>query len=131
MTPQSSIPFPPESGSHRVLIDRVYDGDTVDVCFLVPARIRLTGLNSPEVRGREARAGLAARDALAGLLGGPTGVVLLHGREKYGRLLGTFLDPSGKSINEVMLTMQQASAWDGQGKRPIPNAIQDTEPRTG
>lgn len=129
MIPQHAIPFPPESGSHRVLIERVYDGDTVDVCFLVPARIRLMGLNAPEVTGRERPLGESARDRLRSLLPSPTAVVLLHGREKFGRLLGTFLDASGRSLNEQLMAESQAAAWDGKGKRP--NAIQTADTQAG
>ena len=95
---------------HARLI-RVLDGDTVemdldlgfDVHYVSP--VRLKGINAPELHGETHAAGLAARDHLAQLLSKSDLIVrteLHKDKDKYGRVLGTFL--SGEiNVNAQMI----------------------------
>jgi len=83
-------------------IVRVVDGDTVDVNidlgFNISTlkRIRIAGIDTPEVRGPERVAGLAVKEMVETFF--PVGtktVVRVDGRGKYGRWIGD-IDMVGK-----------------------------------
>jgi len=85
---------------------RVVDGDTVDVEFevfkdiILRKRIRLAGINAPEVRGDEREAGLKAKAWLIQKLNAGNVYVLTDGStDKYGRLLGTLFLVGEEHIN--------------------------------
>lgn len=76
----------------------VYDGDTVTAdidlglgVWQRGAKLRLLGINAPEVRGPERPRGLKSRDHLRGMLKGRMIIVETDRdkRGKYGRLLAT------------------------------------------
>ena len=80
---------------YKCEIARVIDGDTVDVNIDLGfgihtfKRIRIEGIDTPEVRGEERKAGLAVKELVEALL--PVGsktVVRVSGRGKYGRWIG-------------------------------------------
>ena len=83
--------------SYSAIITDIYDGDTVtcniDVGFgivLHKRKIRLLGIDTPEVRGEEREEGLKARDWLRELVLGKE-IILYTVKDrtgKYGRLLG-------------------------------------------
>ena len=88
----------------------VYDGDTVtldiSLGFGVTMRekIRLLGINTPEVRGKEKLDGLISRDRLRELINGKDVIIATHKDKggKYGRLLATiYLD--GVDINQQLI----------------------------
>jgi len=88
----------------------VYDGDTVtldiSLGFGVTMRekIRLLGINTPEVRGKEKLDGLISRDRLRELINGKDIIIATHKDKggKYGRLLATiYLD--GVDINQQLI----------------------------
>jgi micrococcal nuclease len=93
----------------------VYDGDTVVVdihlgldVVLVAQRIRLLGINAPEVRGESRPEGLKAKDYLASLLAGYPYCLQVNmcDRDKYGRWLGIFhikVQDSWKNANQMMI----------------------------
>jgi len=99
---------------YNALITRVYDGDTVtcdiDLGFgiwMKKQKIRLSYIDTPEIRGEERPDGLIARDFLAGLILNEY-VVLRTEQDKtgkYGRWLGEiFVDASDeKSVNTLLL----------------------------
>jgi micrococcal nuclease len=81
---------------------RVIDGDTIDAMVdlgfdvWVKKRVRLYGINTPEVRTRdleEKKAGIEAKKRLEELLEGVNGRFILcsRGIGKYGRCLGELL----------------------------------------
>lgn len=89
----------------------VYDGDTITVEFEFgnEARVRLIGIDAPEmagnVHGPASKYGPESRDYLAGLVGGKT-VELEYDVEqydKYTRLLAYVFIPGGSMVNEQML----------------------------
>ena len=93
-------------------LDRVVDGDTVDVnidlgfkIVLAKQRVRLVGIDTPESRTgdlAEKKLGLQAKDLLKELT--QDGFVLeSQGRGKYGRILGVLWDFEDNSINQRLI----------------------------
>lgn len=96
---------------YDAVVTKVYDGDTITVdidlgfgTWIKGEKIRLYGINTPEVRGSEKVRGLAVRDYVRSLILGKT--VKLHtvkkpkttrGKKgKYGRYLGfVFIEDGG------------------------------------
>ena len=96
----------------------VYDGDTVtldiSLGFGVTMRekIRLLGINTPEVRGKEKLDGLISRDRLRELIDYKDVIIVTHKDKggKYGRLLATiYLD--GVNINQQLVDEGFAKAY--------------------
>lgn len=86
---------------YRVTITDVYDGDTVtadiDLGFNVWRRgekLRLFGINAPEVKGAEKPQGLMSRDALRDRILGKELIIctVKDRKEKYGRYLANIYD---------------------------------------
>ena len=81
---------------YTAIVDSVYDGDTITCTVrcgfgveLVKQKIRLYGLNTPEVRGESREQGLVARDKLREkILGKEIFLKTIKDRKgKYGRYL--------------------------------------------
>ena len=96
----------------------VYDGDTVtldiSLGFNITMRekIRLLGINTPEVRGKEKLDGLISRDRLRELIDYKDVIIVTHKDKggKYGRLLATiYLD--GVNINQQLVDEGFAKAY--------------------
>ena len=114
-----------------VKIDRVLDGDTIDVTIdlgfdlFKKERVRIAGVDTPEKRTRnleEKELGIDAtnwlKDKLEGAISGDDDLVirteLVGGTGKYGRLLGwCYIGDSTLSLNEQMITEGYAHAYDG------------------
>ena len=106
--------------TYRATITNVYDGDTItadlDLGFyshMKKVKLRLWGLNAPEVRGESRAAGLAARDWLRERVKGADIIVVTFKDKqgKYGRWLATLIDnanPEGPTINEEMIAAGHA-----------------------
>lgn len=97
-------------------VTEVYDGDTitadVDLGFSTwrkGEKLRLWGIDAPELRGETRESGLASRDALRDKILG-NGVVVCTIKDKtgkYGRYLAeVYLD--GENINEWMMLQNHA-----------------------
>ena len=95
---------------YNALVDRVVDGDTIDVTidlgFKVwkKMRVRMEGINTPESRTRdleEKKRGLAAKDRLKSILefNNNNCVLKVSGVGKYGRALATVLVESLSPLN--------------------------------
>lgn len=106
---------------YRATIRSVYDGDTcrldLDLGFGVWLRnqpVRLLGIDTPELRGSDRPAGLAARDYLRGLLPEGREVVVETERDatgKYGRWLARIWHPDlPVSVNQHMIDVGHARA---------------------
>ncbi len=104
---------------YKVEIDRVIDGDTVDVVIdlgfeiFINERVRLAGIDAPETRTRdwiEKQKGIATKNWLQDRLNdayeSDTPIILrttkYNPRGKFGRCIGT-LYIEGTNINEEML----------------------------
>ena len=108
---------------YKCTLDRVVDGDTIDVnidlgfkIILAKQRVRLAGIDTPESRTRdlaEKKLGLEAKDLLEELT--KDGFVLeSQGRGKYGRILGVLWDFDDNSINEKLIESGLAvEYWGG------------------
>lgn len=98
--------------TYKAKITEVYDGDTVtalvDLGFRISfeIKIRLLGIDTPEIRGTERPEGLIARDRLRELVLGKE-VILKTERdrqEKFGRWLGELFFPDDdQSVNQKLL----------------------------
>ena len=95
---------------YKAVVDRVVDGDTIDVTidlgFSVwkKMRVRMEGINTPESRTRdleEKKRGLAAKDRLKSILefNNNKCILKVSGVGKYGRALATVLLESLSPLN--------------------------------
>ena len=116
-------------------IDRVVDGDTIDVTIDLgfdlykSERVRVAGIDTPEKRTRdleEKALGIDAtnylkkklEDTIAGDEELTIRTELKGGMGKYGRLLGwLYIGEDTLSINEVMITEGYAWEYDGGTKQ--------------
>lgn len=95
--------------TYKAICTAVYDGDTITVdidlgmnIWQREQKIRLLGINTPEMRGADKVAGAAARDYLRSLvLNGEIIVRTVKDKhEKYGRLLGEiWIELDGREVN--------------------------------
>ena len=85
---------------YKAVVERVVDGDTIDVILdlglsvLTRQRLRLYGINAPEIRGREKKQGLKSKKWLEDMILGKTVEILTFKRPKgdskkgkYGRYI--------------------------------------------
>tara|TARA_R110002153_G_scaffold27498_8_gene85407 strand:+ start:87 stop:488 length:402 start_codon:yes stop_codon:yes gene_type:complete len=112
-------------------IKRVVDGDTVDIdidlgfgVVLTNQRIRLYGIDAPESRTRDKEEklyGLAAKEWLTRQVSqeGMRIKTRLDKRGKFGRILGEFIRPDDRNINEDMVDEFHAVEYYGQSKDDI------------
>ena len=95
---------------YNAILDRVVDGDTIDVTIDLgfnvwkKIRVRMEGINTPESRTRdleEKKRGLAAKDRLVEILkfNDNKCVLKVSGVGKYGRALATVLVESLSPLN--------------------------------
>lgn len=99
---------------YRATVLKVIDGDTVDVAVdlgfhaRLDMRLRLAGIDAPELHAADSAPGKAARDALVGVLP-PATLVLIRTEkdrtEKFGRYLALVYPNTGtgyadQSVNE-------------------------------
>jgi len=104
---------------YRAKINRVVDGDTVDVdielgfdIVLTGQRVRVMGIDTPESRTSdkvEKVFGIAAKNRLKELLG-PIAILKTQiekdgddAKGKFGRILGDFIAPDGRMVTEIMI----------------------------
>tara|TARA_R110000737_G_scaffold103468_1_gene136720 strand:+ start:703 stop:1029 length:327 start_codon:yes stop_codon:yes gene_type:complete len=90
-------------------VKKVYDGDTITVDFdlgfgiiLRKQKIRLLGINTPEVRGESRDQGLISRDRLRERILGKT-VTIKTSRDKKGKY--------GRWIGEVFIKDENINQW--------------------
>jgi micrococcal nuclease len=99
----------------------VYDGDTITVdihvgfgIVLTNQKIRLYGINTPEVRGEERERGLFVRDWLRDKILGKTVILktIKDKKGKYGRWLGIiYTDDCLDSINNILISEGLAKSY--------------------
>lgn len=116
---------------HRGVVVKVYDGDTITVAtgldngfFCWPRnavvyrfRVRLRGIDTPEIKGSEKAKAILARDALSAHIMGQEVELQNLGNEKYGRVLADVYF-NGSHMNQWMLEQGYAQAYDGGSKQP-------------
>ena len=105
---------------YRAIVTKVYDGDTITVdidlgfgIWVKKQKLRLYGIDTPEVRGKEREAGLRSRDALREkILGKEIKIKTQKDKKgKYGRWLATIYGDSDESINEWLLNENYAKPY--------------------
>lgn len=109
--------------NYEATVKRVVDGDTVDLLVdlglrvCVNARIRLRGINAPEMHDE---GGPEAKTYLESLLPQGKGVIVStfkNPEDKFGRWLGDIKVPEYDiTVNILMVTQGKAAHYDG-GKR--------------
>ena len=112
-------------------IDRVVDGDTVDVdidlgfdVWMLKQRIRLYGVDTPESRTRDAQEkvfGNLAKNFVQVRLPVGSNQVLrtkLDGKGKFGRILGEFVIGE-TTLNSLLIESNNAVKYHGQSKDDI------------
>jgi len=101
---------------YRAVVVSVYDGDTIkvdiDLGFGIWKKnetIRLWGIDAPEVRGEERKAGLKARAGLRRLILGGDVVIQTEKdkKGKYGRYIGRVL-LDGLCVSTMMVSAELA-----------------------
>jgi|TARA_R110000803_G_C11794709_1_gene298533 micrococcal nuclease len=113
----------PKPFYYNCTLDRVIDGDTIDVhidlgfnVILSKQRVRLAGIDTPESRTRnlgEKALGLKAKERLIELCGEKLQVQSL-GKGKYGRILGIPHTIDGEDICAMLITEGHAvEYWGG------------------
>ena len=117
---------------YKVTLDRVVDGDTVDVhidlgfdVVLKSQRVRISGIDAPESRTRdlvEKQFGLLAKDVVIAFFETDKPIKLVckeyDSAGKYGRILGDFV--CGEiSLAEYMVTEGYAVRYHGQSKEDV------------
>lgn len=105
---------------YRAICTEVYDGDTITVdidlgfnIWMKGEKIRLYGINTPEVRGSEREAGLTVRDWLRDKILNQEITLITHkshNKGKYGRWLGTVWR-NGENYNQLMLNSGMAKEY--------------------
>ena len=116
---------------YKAEVISVYDGDTVTLMIdqgmkhFARVKVRLIGINTPEIRTRdldEKQRGYQAKEYLQRRIEGKTIVVHTVKKGKFGRWLGVIWDfdenasELGESLNDEMIRVGHAKAYDG-GKR--------------
>lgn len=114
------------AGPVRAHLVRVIDGDTVEVLariwpdHYVEARVRLAGIDAPELRGRcagEIAQAERAKARLAALLSGNRLLLADVRYGKYaGRVVARVLTEDGRDVAGILLAEKLVRAYDG-GRR--------------
>ena len=120
-------PFVPPIEKGQVI--KVYDGDTITVAAKLPYhesplyrfRVRLLGIDSPEMNGKTAEEKIAARKsqkALESLILHKTVFIKNRGQEKYGRILANVYidDEEMLFVNKWLIDNKYAIPYDGKTK---------------
>lgn len=110
--------------TYQVTVTRIVDGDTIDCDidlgfdqWIRNARVRLKGVDTPEVRTRdlvEKEFGFLAQERVEQLMELGSQVLLNskeYRREGFGRILGDFQLPNGAWLTETLLSERLAVKW--------------------
>ena len=111
---------------YRAVVVRVVDGDTIDVdidlgfyVWIRKQRIRLFGIDAPEIRGETRQEGLAATEHLKSLIEGETIILRtvkgIDGGDRddsFGRWLGTIYH-GDMDVNAEMVRSGHAKPYGG------------------
>jgi micrococcal nuclease len=120
---------------YNCIVNRIVDGDTVDIdidlgfnIMLTGERVRIMGIDTPESRTSdqvEKIFGLAAKERLKSLLGKKAVLKTQIDKDgddlkgKFGRILGDFIAPDGRLVTEIMIEEGHAVPYHGQNKADV------------
>jgi micrococcal nuclease len=106
-----------------VKVEKVVDGDTVDVLFDVgfsmfrKERVRLNGIDTPESITKDPKEKILGHDAKAFVVEWVQTQKTLTAKttkdDKYGRILGDIYGDDGVCLNEIMVAKGYAWKYDG------------------
>lgn len=104
---------------YKAKVIEIYDGDTltldVDLGFSIrmEMRIRLYGIDTPELRGEERNSGLVSRDYLRDMILDKEIIIetIKDTKGKYGRMLG-IIHYNGLNINEHLINEGLAKKYN-------------------
>lgn len=96
---------------YRAKVIKVIDGDTIDLMIdlgyhtFLKKRIRLDGVDTPEIRGEERPEGLISKAAVEELIGGQdVKVKSIRERDKYGRNIARiYFGPDDIDLTDYLL----------------------------
>lgn len=118
----------PEAFVYHCTLDRVVDGDTIDVhidlgfgVWLHKQRVRLSGIDTPESRTRDLAEKALGKKASARLkeLCGERLMVKSLGKGKYGRILGIPYTSDGEDICQILIKEGHAVEYHGGTKTKV------------
>ncbi len=105
----------------------VYDGDTIEVLAQVwpgqqvEVRVRIRGIDAPEMRARcaiERRAAIDARDSLRRFIAGqPVYLTNIRGGKYFGRVLADVADWSGRDMEAALLKSGLVRPYRGKKRK--------------
>jgi micrococcal nuclease len=115
-----------------VAMNRVIDGDSMDVdielgfgVVLKNQRIRIAGIDTPELRTRDEREkqfGLMAKTFVIDWCADKVFELIVDiddERDKFGRILGDFCDVDGIRLSRALIDAHLAVLYEGQNKEEI------------
>ena len=115
-----------------VVLNRVIDGDSMDVdielgfgVVLKNQRIRIAGIDTPELRTRDEREkqyGLMAKTFVIDWCAEKVFELIVNmnnERDKFGRILGDFCDVDGTRLSKALVDAHLAVLYEGQSKEEI------------
>ena len=94
---------------YKAKVLRVVDGDTmvceVDLGFsiTVTERIRLRGINTPEVRGNQKKRGLEVKEIVRNMIEGKEIILQVYKKGKYGRYIADIV-VDDYSLSEYLIS---------------------------
>ncbi len=98
--------------TYKAKVTKVYDGDTITVdidlglkTWVKGEKLRLSGINAPEIRGEEREQGLLSRDHLRDIIPVGSSITIRTFKDKkgkYGRYLGEVFVKE-VNVNEKMV----------------------------
>lgn len=114
---------PPYGLCLPVIVDRVIDGDTVVVRFRqggLQWRVRLRGVNCPEVKGPRKAHGIAAKEYVQSVLDAKSGTLAVHieppenpdellGITTFNRLVGEIWLDNDTKLSDVLVASGHAT----------------------
>lgn len=103
---------------YKAVVKSIYDGDTMTVdidqgfnVWRIGQKIRLYGIDTPELRGEERIEGLMVRDFVRELCPNGTSIILESIKDtsgKYGRWLGKIYLPDMTCLNDLLVEQGMA-----------------------
>lgn len=115
-----------------VVLNRVIDGDSMDIdielgfgVVLKNQRIRIAGIDTPELRTRDEREkqfGLKAKTFVIDWCADKVFELIVNmnnERDKFGRILGDFCDVDGIRLSKALVDAHLAVLYEGQSKEEI------------
>jgi len=106
---------------YNAIVTNIYDGDTIraniDLGFntwIFNQKLRLEGIDTPEIRGEERPYGLIAKDFVNKRIPVGSDIQVLTQRDatgKYGRYLATIFYNNGSNLNEELLESGNAQLY--------------------